>query len=333
MVKVAIVVTYFGKLPILTRYWAKSCEYNKGYDFYLITNDSKPSFLPDNVSYIPSSLDDFKKRVKEKLDIECNVKDKPYKTCDFRPLISLLYDEFFKGYDYVGQCELDMFFGRIDHFLSDKIFRKGYQRLMTYGHFSIYKNDDFLLNHLEDRFGGGYTFRELLEKGELCNADEQYHQYSINTLFDELNESIYEDANPYIADIFQTHKRFIVSEHRDRKTIRYKEKMVFTWDNGCIYGHILRNEKIREKEYIYIHLQKRRMVDAIQADELPDKWLIIPNVIEPYQTVTRELIEKNSKESIFYRQWYQSHIDGLKLRIYRLRTGDMASCEVGVYKK
>ena len=183
------------------------------------------------------------------------------------------------------------------------------------------------------KFGAGFTYKELLEKNELCNSDEQYHQYSINTLFDELGEFVFEDSNEYIADIFQTHKRFIVSEHKNRKTIRRKERIVFSWEEGRLYGHCLKEYGIQKKEYMYIHFQKRKMTNAISGNSLPDKWIIIPNKICDYTQIDEKFIKTNSRENLLYKQWYKSHLDGALLRIYRYRTGDYASCEIGDYKK
>ena len=157
----AIVTLYFGKLPALFPFWLKSCKYNEDVTFILITNSNKPAELPSNVKYYYSTPEDFESRVKEKLNIECRLDGRVYKTCDYRPLFGIIYNDYLSEYEYIGQCELDMIFGKLSHFLNDDLLHQ-YQKLFDYGHLTIYKNNYFVFNHLDTEFGNSYTYLFLI---------------------------------------------------------------------------------------------------------------------------------------------------------------------------
>ncbi len=328
--KLAIAAAYFGKLPNTAKYWLQSCGYNDWIDFYLIT-DQTVDKLPKNVFLVESSAKDFERRVKDKLDIDCDLSGRTYKMCDYRPLFNQIYSEVLGPYAYFGQCELDMVFGDIGRFLDAATIQK-YQKLFHYGHFTIYKNDGFLLRSLDVPFGGGYTYRGLLEKRELCNADEQFHPYSINRLYDKLNIPIFGEADRHIADIAQEWHRFVLWNHQSRDAYEEKGKhIIFSWENGRLIGHALVDGRAKREEYLYIHLQKRRMEDCTRG--LKKKYIIVPNQFLPYRAIDKKMVQQYSRTKLFYRQWFRAHANGIRLRLKRKLTKDYASYEVGVYRK
>lgn len=333
MKRLALIVVYFGKLPSMFKLWLKTCEYNKEVDFYVITNDQTDYLVPENVYIVHEEVEDFEKRVFRELGIRCKLNGRIYKTCDYRPLFNIIYKDVVGEYEYVGQCELDMLFGRISDFVDWNLMKK-YKKLFNYGHLTIYKNDNFLLNNMDIKFGGGMTYRQLLEKEELCNSDEQFHPYSINLLYDRLEEKIYEDGNIYIADVAQEYYQFRLVRHLKRKIKKDgKCNQIFAWRDGKLFDYECRDGKLLKQEYIYIHLQKRVM-EIEENDEIYSKgFLIVPNSIIPYQEINYRMVKEKSKNKLLYKQFFKTHWNGVQLRINRFMYKDYASCEVGVYKK
>lgn len=331
----AIVVTYFGKLPVLTPFWLKSCSCNTEITFYLITNDKKPNHCPNNVIYVHMELKEFQDRVKDKLSIEIDFEGRAYKTCDFRPLYGVIFDDYLNDYEYFGQCELDMIFGDLSSFINDELLRK-YKKLFSYGHLTIYKNDSFLADNLDVRFGGGCTYRELLEKEYLCNSDEQFHPYSVNLLYDEIGEKVYENANKYIGDVAQEYFRFVLWDHSQRKSIERKgDRTIFEWNNGKLFGYCLKGNQIQKKEYIYVHLQKRSIEDTINLEKNYSDitcFLIVPNKIIRECNIDMTTIKKYSPSKL-YKQYFVTHKNGLMLRLTRLVKRNPITWDVGTYKR
>lgn len=61
-------------------------------------------------------LDDFKRRVKRVLGIECPIKPGSAKIHDFRPAFGVLFEKELQGYDWWGHTDLDCVYGKLDRF-------------------------------------------------------------------------------------------------------------------------------------------------------------------------------------------------------------------------
>ncbi len=332
----AIAAIYFGKYPSTFKYWMQSCGLNKDIDFYLISDYGKPDEMPENMFYAVSSIQDFENRVQKYLHIQCRLDGRIFKICDFRPLVHIIYQDIFKDYKYVGQCELDMIFGNIHKFLSYDVL-SAYRKLFSYGHLTIYRNDRFLMENWDIPFGAGLTYKNLLEKAELCNADEQYHLYSVNRLYLEIGEPVYEKLNSCIADVKPLYYSFRLSKHIGRNTYTdRKTKIIFSWENGSVYGYSLKKGKVKKEEYLYLHMQKRNMQEDIRNDSGTGRngnILIVPNKFIPYREVDKKFIQGNSGRMRFYKPYFIIHANGIRLKLKRAITGDFADCETGKYKK
>lgn len=68
---------------------------------------------------LDTDLDGFKKRVQEKLRINCPVTRGSSKVWDYRCTLGLLYEEELKGYDYWGTCDFDVVFGDVGKWFPD----------------------------------------------------------------------------------------------------------------------------------------------------------------------------------------------------------------------
>ncbi len=98
-IKKLLIVPFFGELPE----WFDKYTPPKGYDLLLDTN-----------------LEGFKKRVKDKLGIDCEIKEGTGKVWDFRPALGILYSEQLKDYDFWGHTDLDCVYGDIDKWVTDE---------------------------------------------------------------------------------------------------------------------------------------------------------------------------------------------------------------------
>lgn len=101
-----MIVPWFGPLP---KWWPQFNSQlpaleQQGYDFY---------FSHD--------LRSFKDRCKRVLDVECPITEGSAKIWDYRPALGMLYADEISGYDWYGHCDLDMVFGRLDHFVTDEM--------------------------------------------------------------------------------------------------------------------------------------------------------------------------------------------------------------------
>lgn len=157
---------FFGELPE----WFDKFEAPKGYTLLL-----------------DRDLERFKKRVKDKLNIDYPGTWGNPKVWDYRPALGVLYEEEIKSYDYWGHCDLDVVWGDVDTFLPDGILSRVdvYSGHIEYvcGCFSLYRNipEVNLLFTLSDEWQANmiganptgwveYGYSRLLEKSGLKYA-------------------------------------------------------------------------------------------------------------------------------------------------------------------
>lgn len=107
MNNICVFIPYFGRLPNTFQYWLNSCKYNKFIDFYLYTDDTTEYDYPNNVKVIYTTLEEIKKIVVNKLNMEVWL-ERPYKLCDFKPAYAYIFDNIVSHYTHWGYCDVDV---------------------------------------------------------------------------------------------------------------------------------------------------------------------------------------------------------------------------------
>lgn len=90
---------------------------------------------------------------------------------------------------------------------------------------------------------------------------------------------------------------------------------VFTFDGHSVYGYSLVDGEVTQREFMYLHLQKRSM--QILASD-PQHFLVVPNAFLPAAAVTAELIERYSHEPLVYGRFWQIKWNNLKHKLKRM---------------
>lgn len=72
------------------------------------------------------------------------VRKESYSQVDLQPAYGVIFEEFIKGYDFWGHCDIDVVWGDIREFLSDEILRDfdiiSFRKDFTAGHFTLWRN-------------------------------------------------------------------------------------------------------------------------------------------------------------------------------------------------
>ena len=266
--KVAIIICYFGNLPPLYEIWIRSCVYNKEFDFLLFTDQNIEDSY-DNIHIIKCTLSDIAALAKRKLPTNKVVLISPYKLCDFKPMYGFIFEDYLKDYNFWGICDIDMIFGDLSLFISDHIFDK-YDKIYQLGHLTLYRNT----REVNSRFmlKGYVDWKYVVATPTHCRLCERgmMKKYSLGKL------SAYTPNN--YADISKIHKRYQLSHWlipKDSRDVFHHQ--VFYYDNGHVYRAILFNDEIRIEEFIYIHLQKRKI--TFLDSEIKSCFFITQNTI------------------------------------------------------
>jgi len=149
--KIALVTCYFGEAPWYLKFFLKSCEYNPRVDFFIIGDLAISNvFLPENVFLINMSLEEFGIQASQKLGLAVNV-TRPYKLCDLKPAYGVIFGDLLDGYDFWGHGDIDVIFGDIRGFITNKILARFdvicVREEYVTGFFSLFRNNH-QINHL-----------------------------------------------------------------------------------------------------------------------------------------------------------------------------------------
>lgn len=267
------IIPYFGKFNNYFQLFLNSCGKNVDFNWLIVTDDRTKYVYPENVKVIYCTFEEFRNKVKNKFSNIDVCFNKPYKLCDFKPAYGYIFDEEIKNYKYWGFCDVDLIFGDISNFIDlNKL--SEFDKIGVIGHFTLIKN--CLENN--NLFMKDNRYIEVYTSDKIFKFDEEYGKdfgTCINNIFDKYDKKILELDT--FADIYVKSSNFKIT-HYDSETEEYwtekKDKSFFVWDNGCLKKYIISKNSVKEKEYMYIHLQKRKM--DINNSNM-NMYKIIPN--------------------------------------------------------
>lgn len=254
---ICLIVPYFGKFPNYFDMWLYSCGQNKDISFLLISNNDRPEKLPENFIYIKEEFYETVRRFQNCYDFPICL-DSPYKFCDFRPAYGEVFSKELEGYDFWGFVDVDLILGNVRKCLTDEIL-DSYDKFYVHGHLTVFRNTrelNLLYRNMDYRkvFSHSYPFH--FDEGG--GISEYYSKYGLKQYF-----------NVDMADILPFRYRFSnTSEDIGRfpQIYRYHDGKVI-----CIYEE---KGELKEREYIYMHLQKRPMERNNRSIE---SYYVIPN--------------------------------------------------------
>lgn len=308
MKKIGLIIPYFGVLPNYFSLWLKSAAYNNSIDYLLFTDcDLSIYDIPPNVISIYMTFREVKQRVARFISFPF-VLDTPYKLCDYKPIYGLIFEDYLKEYDYWGHCDPDVIWGDLSDYIKDELFEK-YDRLYRRGHLCIYKNNQLI----------NYAPLKKLDGSKISYEDIYKHRYSAH--YDEgalLEELIRQQGGKQwdeddFADVSYFYKQFILVKHNKL----CENVTAFRWKEGKLIGLGINGDLEKEKEYSYVHLQKRKM--KYKDGFLGDDFLITPNEFIPYsEEWNKWAIEWQQNDAEFEKR---AKINNFKNQIKNIKDG------------
>lgn len=251
--RIAIIVPYFGKLPKYVRSWINSVKFNPEFDFLFFTDDKtiKNYNLPLNLKLNIIPFDQFSDLFKEKFDFKISLSE-PYKLCDYRPTYGYVLNDYLKGYEYWGFCDIDLVFGNLSNYISNDVLADN-DRVYNLGHLSIFKNN-FKMNTL---FMKKVSYKD-------CLSYKYVFTHNFGFYFDETGVYKYGYGQGTVAQRLPDVRIYLDQQSADVKPEQYfmelfdtNEKIdYFEFDNGKVFS--IKNGE-RKKQYSYVHFQKRNL--------------------------------------------------------------------------
>lgn len=320
--KVCFIVPYFGDFPSYFELFLKSCASNKEFKWLIITDNQKDYEYPENIRKIDLSFQDCKKIVQSKFDFSISLNN-PKKLCDYKPAYGYIFDEYLTDFDFWGYCDIDLIFGNLSNFITDDLLNE-YDRLFSLGHLSLYRNNRKINTMFMNKVNGHYKYKEVYQS-DMNYVFDEWHRDSVNHIFLENNVPIY--FKNVVADVAPYNYPFclVYFDMENQKWINDNiKKCLFKWKNGKITGIWIDKDKIEEKEFMYVHIQKRNMIQKIH-DINTTCFYIVPN----------KFLQFDEKKETYYIRKYKIHtiIDYKKINNSMQQMKDRVKTKIKVILK
>ena len=182
---IALIIPYYGEFPFWFPLFLKSCQYSQLINWHIFTDLKHENQLPKNVFIHQLKKSELSKLIFEKTGIKHSLPN-PYKLCDFKPLYGVIFEDYLKGYNYWGHCDMDIIWGYIDVFLK-RINYSNFDLISTRqraisGHFNLYKNRADINNF----FKSVPNFEKAFMSDTYSGFDEGFYSYH---LFEEIKQN------------------------------------------------------------------------------------------------------------------------------------------------
>lgn len=304
---ICLVILYFGKLPNYFEFWLNSCRYNRTINFLIFTDDRTSFDFPSNVKVVYLSFETIKKMIQNKFDFKIAL-DRPYKLCDYKPAYGYLFSDYLSRYDFWGHCDLDTIFGNLRKYLKEDILKK-YDKIYRAGHFSLYKNNQFI-NESFMQFKDDNDFpiyRYVYSSNDSFFFDETgKNNKGILNFYNKNNLSLYSNKMD-IADISTKYNNLVILNNKN-----FNRPSIFFYRNNNqqseLYAYTKIKGKIYIKEYMYIHMQKRKI--KIQTRNV-DEYIIIPDMFIDNIDINKNYEKLNKKLTLIRKEYLYNKLKNL----------------------
>jgi hypothetical protein len=248
---------YFGKRPDYFDIFLMSCGVNSRFDFIFFVDFDVPFDIPANVRFVRTSFEETRSRFQSIFNFKIALKS-PYKLCDYRPAFGQIFSDYFADYEWWGHCDFDMIFGDLSPIY--ELAKKGeFVKILRRGHLSLYRNTADINSVYKDG-AGRLDWKEVFANDTFFIFDESN---GIDTTFLALQLPVFRDE--VIADISPKSAFLHMTKHRNYLG------QYFHWVNGKLICKGLLTE---EREFLYLHLQKRRLSSMHVGGSLAQSLLI-----------------------------------------------------------
>lgn len=308
MKSIAFIIPYFGKFNNYFQLFLNSCKYNTDCDWIIFTDDNTYYDYPENVIVHYITFEKIKQIFQDKFNFKISL-EYPYKLCDYRPSYGYIFSEYISNYKFWGYCDTDLIWGKISNFINIKDLDK-YDKIGFLGHCTIYKNNKLINNMFMSELNGVKRYKDVLTTNGNCSFDEEFNN-SINNIFEYQNLKIRKDQ--YEANIYTKSSNFRITKMEfdlKKYIIEKNKKSFFVWDRGVLFRYI-KNKEITVEEYMYMHLQSRKMTVRLKNLSV-DKYKIIPNSFD--------YLEKNVIESNNFKEIRKKYFN---LHYFKLRSSNL----------
>lgn len=317
MKKCCFIIPYFGKLPNYFPLFAKTCSYNKDYDWLIITDDQFQYNVPENIRIMNMTFSELKEKIQEKFDFKIAL-NRPYKLCDFKPAYGYIFEEELLNYEFWGHCDLDIILGNLSKFITKEILERN-DKIFCLGHMILYKNSYENNRVFMEKINNESWYKASFSNPKITIFDETYNnRTNINEIFIKKNKMVLQDDLSINFKVLPTKFVKTTYDSLNKKFIDDNRDSLYLWKNGNIYRYYLDNQKLIIEEYLYMHLQERKMsFKPSILDE--DVFKIVPNSFKKFKEAVVNIDNFNKiKKKALNMHYIQYKVKWQKKKIKRI---------------
>lgn len=313
--RIALIVPYFGTLPNYFQLFLDSCAHNPGFDWLIFTDDERPFRYPENVRKTPMTFSECKALIQSHFDFEIALPT-AQKLCDYKCAYGYLFRDYLDGYDWWGHCDLDQIFGNLGVFITEEMLTT-FDKIGSLGHLTLYRNTPDNNRVFMEPLKGRCRYREVFTTERGCAFDEWLPD-NINDIYLETGRPVHLENRG--ADVHSYHTAFRLVEY-DIPSRCYRvspmHNSVFRWDQGTLIQFYREDGQLLNREFPYVHLQKRKMTDRRKVTD--GAYYILPtgfadNSRSPEKQLRLAALRGMANTQFFKVKW--------KSLCYRLKSGD-----------
>lgn len=315
MKSICYVVPYFGKLPESFKLWLVSCSENPTVNWIIFTDDKTEYNYPDNVKVYYCTFDEIRSRIQEHYDFPI-VLDRGWKLCDYKIAYGEIFAKELEGYDFWGNCDVDLMWGNIRKFITDDMLER-YDKIGFLAHSTLYRNTPEVNARYRLEIDGLMNYKTAFSEAEGHAFDE----VGIEAIYNRLNIPYYKEIN--FANLTKYEKKFHLDLFPAEEEYK-NDRQLFTWKNGTLLRHYLYGGKIYDEEYMYIHFWCRPMSYRVSRYSAENEYLIYSDVVSDKPFVLSEgLIRRKGRSHpvAFYAKsiWKNRHKLTIKRIIFNIK--------------
>ena len=237
--RVCLVLPFFTggmPMPSYANLFFETVAHNPELDLLVLSDCGWYEPRSINVTYVACTLSDVRERAQALFNFKVSM-DTPYKLCDYKPAYGLMFADYLGGYDFWGNCDLDMAFGNFNRFVTDTVL-DSYDKVYQHGHLTLYRNLDVVNREFMSDYGMDY--RKVLTTPISCVFDELE---GVQKKFDHDGLRTYKgfdflDINPWRWHLSRAHSGVPQEMLGPESGFDYEHEC-FSWDDGHLWRHAI----------------------------------------------------------------------------------------------
>jgi len=250
MKSICYIIPFFGRLPKSFPLFLKSCDFNPTVNWLIFTNNKDIYSHNKNVKIITIEFNEVKKMIQKIFSFPISL-DNPRKLCDYKCSYGEAFHDFIKSFDFWGYCDIDMVFGNVRKFMTEKLLNS-YEKIGFQGHSTLFHNTEENNSRYRIDTNNTISYKTVYSNPKGFCFDENI----ISKKFQDLSIPQYMGIN--FAHLEKYNSGFFLFYFPPIDDYKNKHQ-IFILKNGILNRYYLFNDIIFCEEFMYIHFWCRPM--------------------------------------------------------------------------